>query len=61
MTKSAFAAAHNAVAPTEPDAWTVHEGKLYLNYNTYVRSQWLEDVPGNVAKADGFWPGPLSK
>ena len=56
----AFAASKNAVAPTEADAWTVHDGKLYLNFNTQVRGIWSQDIPGNVALADGFWPGPLS-
>ena len=56
----AFAASKNAVAPTEADAWTVHDGKLYLNFNTQVRGIWSQDIPGNVALADGYWPGPLS-
>ena len=55
----AFAASKNAVAPTAPDAWTVYENRLYLNYSTDVRSIWKKDIPGNVAKADSYWPGPL--
>jgi len=56
----AYAASKNAVAPTDANAWTVHEGKLYLNYSTQVRGIWSQDIPGNVALADGYWPGPLS-
>ena len=55
----AFAASKGAVATTVPEAWTVYEDKLYLNYSTNVRSIWLQDVPGNIALADGNWPGIL--
>ena len=56
----AYAVSKGATAKTEPDAWTVHDGKLYLNYDTSVRSIWLQDVPGNITKADGNWPGVLN-
>jgi hypothetical protein len=52
----AFAMSKGYIAPTEPDAWTVHDGKLYLNFNTSVRSTWSRDIPGNIVKADGHWP-----
>lgn len=55
----AFALAHNAIATTVPEAWTVYEGKLYLNYSLGVRSQWQTDKDGFIAKADGYWPGVL--
>lgn len=55
----AFAMAHNAIATTVPEAWTVHKNKLYLNFSTNVRINWLTDPDGYIAKADGFWPGPL--
>jgi len=52
----AFGMASGYKAPIEPDAWTVVEGKLYLNYNQSVRRQWSSDVPGYVRKADANWP-----
>lgn len=55
----AFAMSRGYIAPTDPEAWTIHEGQLYLNYSIDVRSRWLEDVPGNIEKAEGFWPGVL--
>jgi len=55
----AFAMAHGAIAKTDPDAWTVFEGKLYLNYDLSVRTRWKQDIPGNIAKADTHWPGIL--
>ena len=55
----AYAVSKGATAPTDPEAWTVHEGRLYLNFSTDVRSLWRQDIPGNVALADGNWPGVL--
>jgi YHS domain-containing protein len=37
-------------------AFTVREGKLYLNYNRDVQKQWSADIPGHVGKADRNWP-----
>ena len=56
----AFAMSKGAIATTVPEAWTIHEGKLYLNYSTNVRKIWSEDIPGNIALADGNWPGILN-
>ncbi|PLS20852.1 YHS domain-containing (seleno)protein [Neptunicoccus cionae] len=55
----AFAMANGYVAPTEPDAWSIVDGKLYLNFNLSVRSKWQTDIPGNIKKADAHWPAPL--
>lgn len=52
----AFAAAQNAKAPTDPKAWNIVEGKLYLNYSRRVRRKWRADIPGFIAAADANWP-----
>ena len=57
----AFGMASGYKAPVEPDAWTVVDGKLYLNYSRSVRSQWSSDIPGFVRKADVNWPTVRSK
>lgn len=54
-----YAAALNYVAPTSANAWSIHEDRLYLNFNLHVRSIWEQDKPGYIAKADNNWPGPL--
>ena len=56
----AFAVSKGATAPTDPDAWTIHNGHLYLNYSTNVRAIWREDIDGNIGKADKNWPGVLN-
>lgn len=40
----------------DPQAWRVVDGKLYLNVNKDVQKKWLEDVPGNLKKAEANWP-----
>lgn len=34
----------------------VVDGRLYLNLDDGIKRKWLEDVPGNLRKADARWP-----
>jgi YHS domain-containing protein len=43
-------------AKTEGDAWSIVDGKLYLNYNRDVRDIWNKDQTGFIRKADQNWP-----
>ena len=52
----AWAVSQGYTASIDPEAWTIHEGKLYLNYSKGVQKQWLQDVPGNIIKGDKNWP-----
>lgn len=56
----AYAVSKGGTATTSPDAWTVYEDRLYLNFNTTVRGIWTQDKPGNIAKANANWPGVLA-
>lgn len=51
----AFGASRGYKAPTEADAWTITDGKLYLNYNTKVRTEWNKDQAAYIKKADTNW------
>ncbi len=55
----AYALAQGALASTDPQAWTLHEGKLYLNFSLEVRQTWVQDIPGYITKADSHWPQVL--
>lgn len=57
----AWAVARNYTAKTEPEAWRIENGKLYLNYDLSIRRRWARDIPGNVARADANWPDVLSR
>jgi YHS domain-containing protein len=52
----AFGVAKGYKATTDPAAFTVTGGKLYLNYNGTVRALWVLDIQGYVKKADENWP-----
>lgn len=56
----AWAAAQGYIAPTHPNAWSIYEGKLYLNANRNIRRRWERDIPGFISQADANWPGILS-
>ena len=55
----AFAASRGYLAPTIPEAWTIHEEKLYLNANLRAQELWRQDIPGNIAAGLQNWPGIL--
>jgi hypothetical protein len=55
----AYAVANGYTAKAEPDAWTIHDCKLYLNFDKSVQAIWEKDIPGYVKKADASWPGVL--
>ncbi|NOS56793.1 MAG: YHS domain protein [Cyclobacteriaceae bacterium] len=42
-------------ADTQPDAWTIIDGKLYMNYSLAVRTKWNENQPVYIEKANTNW------
>ncbi len=56
----AWAVSRGYTASIDPDAWSIVDGALYLNFNLGVRDQWSNDVPGNIAKGDVNWPKLLA-
>jgi len=56
----AYAASKGATASTEPEAWTIVNGKLYLNFSLSVQKRWRKDIPGHIKAADNNWPGVLN-
>ena len=57
----AWAVAHGYTADTDPEAWAIVDGRLYLNYNAKVKEKWRQDVPGHIAKGDANWPRLLAE
>jgi len=55
----AWAASRGYLAPTVPEAWTVHEGRLYLNATLRIRDRWLREIDANIARGEANWPGIL--
>ena len=47
--------------PGNPNLWRIVDDKLYLNITKNVVGFWEEDIPGNINKAQGNWPGIETK
>lgn len=54
-------AAKGKLYSTQPDNWTIHQGRLYLNYNDDIQARWEQDIPGFIAEADRRWPEILDE
>jgi YHS domain-containing protein len=52
----AWAVSQGYTASTVPEAWSIVDGKLYLNYSKGVQNTWEQDIPGNIKLADTNWP-----
>jgi YHS domain-containing protein len=51
----AYGAAKGGKFDIDPMAYTVIDGKLYLNKNKDVQKLWSADVPGFISQADRNW------
>jgi YHS domain-containing protein len=56
----AFAVSQGYTASTVPEAWTIHDDRLFLNFSRRVKRRWERDIPGNVVKGDANWPDVLA-
>ncbi|WP_428649798.1 YHS domain-containing (seleno)protein [Roseibium sp.] len=50
-----FGAAMGFKVPVVPEAWSIVDGKLYLNNSLTVQDRFEEDVPGYIRKANLNW------
>ncbi|MGH8660689.1 MAG: YHS domain-containing (seleno)protein [Burkholderiales bacterium] len=57
----AYAVAEGYTADIDPAAWSIVDGKLYLNYSLRIRERWNRDIPGHIRKADANWPAVLQR
>lgn len=55
----AMAVSEGHLAASSPEAFTVVEGKLYLNSSPAIRNTWQSDVTANIESADRNWPAVL--
>lgn len=52
----AYGTAEGHKAPTQSDAWSIVNNKLYLNYDLDVRTKWSKNQSGYIEQADRNWP-----
>ena len=50
-----FGVAEGAKFDGDPEYWTVHDGKLYLNLNGDVLMLWRKNIKGNLDIAKHNW------
>jgi YHS domain-containing protein len=55
----AYAVSQGKIVDIDPEAWTVFEGRLYLNVSKDVRRLWEKDKEEYIRKADENWPRML--
>ncbi|QFT31111.1 YHS domain-containing (seleno)protein [Roseibium porphyridii] len=51
----AFGAAMGFKVPVVPEAWSIVDGKLYLNNSLKVQERFEQDVPGHINNATLNW------
>jgi YHS domain-containing protein len=52
----AYGTAEGHKAPTSADAWTIVDGKLFLNYDAAVKDIWNKDRHNLIEQANKNWP-----
>lgn len=52
----AYAVAKGDLVKIDPDAWSIVDGKLYLNYNASIQAKWEARRPTFIEQADAQWP-----
>lgn len=57
----AYALSKGHLANTDPRAWKIVNGRLYLVHSLALFKVWLRDIPGNLALSDANWPDALSR
>lgn len=56
-----YAASQGHNAPIKIEAWQIVDGRLLMQYDLDVKSEFNKDQPGNLRKADQKWPGIVDK
>lgn len=52
----AYGCSQNYKAPVDPEAFTILNNKLYLNYSMKVKTAWLQEATARIKAADANWP-----
>jgi YHS domain-containing protein len=52
----AYGTSRGYLVKIEPEAWSIVDGKLYLNYDLGVRKTWLTKTQAYIVQADANWP-----
>jgi len=53
----AYAVSQGRTASIDPEAWTIVDDALYLNYSKDIQKRWLAKRDAYIRQADANWPG----
>lgn len=56
----AWAVSEGYTAGIDPEAWSIVDGKLYLNYSKKIQRQWEADRDARIERGHANWPEILS-
>ena len=57
----AYAVSQGFTDETDPNAWRIVDGKLYLTNSPVAQRLWARDIPGHVSRANANWPDVLNR
>jgi YHS domain-containing protein len=57
----AYAVSLGRIAPIDVNTFSIVDGRLFIQHNQRAVNGWNKDVPGNIVKADKYWPGVSSQ
>jgi YHS domain-containing protein len=57
----AYGVSRGYAVNVDPDAWSIVDGRLYLNYSKSVQRTWDKDRAGYIKKAESNWPTVAAK
>jgi YHS domain-containing protein len=52
----AYGVSRGYAVDVDPDAWSIVDGRLYLNYSKRVQRTWNMDRDAHISKAEANWP-----
>lgn len=52
----AYALANDRKVRTDPLAYAVVDGVLYMNFSQNIQERWEEDIPGYLEQSEANWP-----
>ena len=55
----AYAVSENYTAKSDPQAWAIVDGRLYLNFDAEVAKLWSDSREERIRKAEQNWPSVL--
>ncbi|WP_299989088.1 YHS domain-containing (seleno)protein [uncultured Ruegeria sp.] len=55
----AYAMVQGLLSSTDPRAWQIVDGKLYLTHSATIERVWKQNVSQNIREAEGHWPQVL--